>query len=450
MRDLPRVEREWMVAHGDLRTYEKGEKVVAASQTVEEMVAVLSGRIVVYFGHGAGRRHSMESLPGSLTGVLPYSRLQRPQWDVLAEEATELLTIHRDRFPEMIRECPVLVAKLVHIMIDRARRFAAASWQDDKIMSLGRLAAGLSHELNNPATAAASGARHLARAVVELGEAAHVVGMADLTETQRAAVTALVHRCQQSDREVERDAMRRADLEDEFGQWLERHGMSSDIAPLLVNGGVSLSSAETVRSLVPAEALPAVLRWIATSASTAIVSADVERATRRIKDLVTAVQGYTYMDRAPIREATDIARGLADTVEVLRAEANSKGVGIRVEVEAGLPAVSAVGPDLNQVWANLLQNALDAVSSGGEITIHAAVEGGAVTVRVIDDGAGIPPEVQPKIFDPFFTTKPANLAVGLGLDVVRRTVRSHGGDVEVSSRPGRTEFQVRLPLHSGN
>jgi signal transduction histidine kinase len=177
-----------------------------------------------------------------------------------------------------------------------------------------------------------------------------------------------------------------------------------------------------------------------------MVAADVERATRRIDALVTAVRGYSYMDRAPVREPTDISRGLADTVEVLRAEANGKGATIRLELEPGLPEVSAVGPDLNQVWANLLQNALDAVSAGGEIVVRAAKENGAVVVRVIDNGTGIPPDVQPRIFDPFFTTRPTGSAVGLGLDIVRRTVRSHDGDVEVESSPGRTEFHVRLPL----
>jgi signal transduction histidine kinase len=152
------------------------------------------------------------------------------------------------------------------------------------------------------------------------------------------------------------------------------------------------------------------------------------------------------MDRAPVRELTDIGRGLADTIEVVRSEANRKGVTIRLEVADALPRILAVGPDLNQVWSNLLQNALDAVSSGGEIDVHASLDNGSVVVRVVDNGTGIPPEVQPRIFDPFFTTRPAGSGVGLGLDIVRRTVRSHEGDVEVESRPGRTEFHVRLPL----
>jgi signal transduction histidine kinase len=390
----------------------------------------------------------MESRPGSLTGVLPYSRLKRPQWDVLAEEPTELLVIHRNRFPDMIRDCPVLVESLVHTMLDRARRFAAANWQDEKVMSLGRLAAGLAHELNNPAAAAASGAKRLARAIEEVGNAAQAVGMASMSADQRAAVMHALAGCQQPDRPVSDVSypLARSDLEDALVAWLDRHGVNPDLASTLVDGGVSLEVLESLSGVLAAETLPPVLGWIAAAASTAVVAADVERATRRIDDLVTAVRSYAYMDRAPVREPTDVGRGLADTVEVVRAEANGKGVTIRLEVEEGLPLVPAVGPDLNQVWSNLLQNALDAVSSGGQVIVRASLDNGAVIVRVIDDGSGIPPEVAPRIFDPFFTTKPAGAGVGLGLDIVRRTIQSHDGDVEFESRAGLTEFRVRLPV----
>jgi signal transduction histidine kinase len=142
----------------------------------------------------------------------------------------------------------------------------------------------------------------------------------------------------------------------------------------------------------------------------------------------------------------DIAGGLAHTVQVMRAEANRKGATLRLDLAPELPLVSAVAPDLNQVWANLLQNALDAVPASGEVTVSARAEKGAVVVRVTDDGSGIAPEVQPRIFDPVFTTKPEGQGVGLGLDMVRRIVRSHQGDVEFESGPGRTEFRVRLPV----
>lgn len=446
MRELPLAERAWLVAHGEYRTYDAGDKVVAVPNEAEELVIVLSGRVVVYFGHGSGRRHAMESLAGSLTGVLPYSRLKRPQWDVLVEEPSELLAINKSHFPQLIIQCPVFTESLVHAMLDRARRFAAANWEDEKVTSIGRLAAGLSHELNNPAAAAASGAKRLATVLTELGAAAHAVGAAGLHATQQAAVGDLVARCQRPDRSVQLGALERADREEHMTAWLERHALDPDLAATLVDGGVAADVLDPVAGVITGEPLSAVVRWIAAAASAAVVASDVERATRRINDVVQAVRGYSYMDRAPVREATDIGQGLRDTVEVIRAEANGKGATVRLEIATGLPLVSAVTPDLNQVWANLLQNALDAEPPGGEITVTARAENGSVIVCVVDNGAGIPEDVQPRIFDPFFTTKPAGAGVGLGLDIVRRIVRSHDGDVEFESRPGRTTFRVRLPV----
>jgi signal transduction histidine kinase len=445
MRMLPRAERAWLVANGEYRSYDAGEKLVAVPNEAQEMVIVLTGRIVVYFGLGGGRRHTMESRAGSLTGVLPYSRLKRPQWDVLVEEPCELIAIHRDRFPDVIRECPVLTESLVHAMLDRTRRFAAANWEDEKVTSLGRLAAGLAHELNNPAAAAASGAKRLARALGEIGAAAQAFFTVPVADEVRRRVQAIVAGSQQLERSMTTGALERADLEERVASWLDQHGLDVREVVALVDGGVELSTLEALGRDLQGEALAAAVRWIGAAASAAVVASDVERATRRINDLVSAVRGYSYMDRAAVREPIDIGLGLADTVEVVRAEANGKGATIRLDVASGLPLVSGVVPDLNQAWANLLHNALDAVAAGGEVGVTASTEGDAVVVRVADNGPGIPDDIQSRIFDPFFTTKPAGSGVGLGLDMVRRIVRSHDGSVEFDSRPGRTEFRVRLP-----
>jgi signal transduction histidine kinase len=202
---------------------------------------------------------------------------------------------------------------------------------------------------------------------------------------------------------------------------------------------------ERLAPLLSGEALAAGVRWIAATVAASGIAADVERSTRRINDMVSAVRSYAHMDRPPLREPTDIAKGLGDTVAVLLSEANARGATLSLEVPAQLPLVSAVGPDLNQVWANLVHNALDAAGTGGEVSLSAAVENGSVVVRVIDNGEGIAPEIRSRVFDPFFTTKPVGAGVGLGLDIVRRIVGTHSGDVEFDSRPGRTEFVVRLP-----
>jgi signal transduction histidine kinase len=446
--DVPRAELEWLVSHGEFREYDAGEVLLTPADEASEMVVMLSGCTTVYLGQGGGRRHAMESRTGSLTGVLPFSRLKRPMADVLVEEDSELLAIHRARFPEMIRECPVLTESLVHTMLDRARRFSAINWQDEKVMSLGRLAAGLAHELNNPASAASSAAKHLSRAIRSVGAAAHRFGMAELSTDQRAHVTGIVEGCQAPGRAAPPSAVDRFDMIENITTWMESHDVSTECAPDLVDGGVEIGTLDGLASVLPAAGLASAIEWIASAAASTSVTSDIERATLRIYDVVSAVRDFTHLDRAAVREPTDIAQSLTETVEVLRPKAREKDATVRFDVPSGLPKVTVVAADLNQAWSNLVENAMDAVPTGGEVTICASAQDGVVVVEITDNGPGIPADIQSRIFDPFFTTKPVGQGAGLGLDIVRRVARNYGGDVEFTSRPGRTSFRVRLPVES--
>jgi len=445
MRDIPRAEVEWLVAHGEFRFYEAGEVVLTPADDASELIVMLSGCTTVYLGQGGGRRHAMESRAGSITGLLPFSRLKHPMSDVLSEEPSELLAIHRDEFRSLIRDCPVLIESVVHTMLDRARRFSAVNWQDEKVMSLGRLAAGLAHELNNPASAASSGAKHLSRAIRSVGAAAHRVGMAELSAEQRSRVIEIVGRCQARGGHVPHSAMDRSDLIDRMTNWLESHGAATECAADLVDGGVDNATLDGLAKVLPADALGPVIEWIAAAAASACIASDVERATLRIHDVVSAVRDFTHLDRAAAREPTDIAQSLTETLDVLRPKASEKGVTVRFDVPSGLPKVHVVAADLNQAWSNLLENAVDAVDGGGEVAICATAHDGVVVVEFTDNGPGIAPDIQPRIFDPFFTTKPVGKGTGLGLDIVRRVVLDYAGEVEFTSHPGRTVFRVRLP-----
>ena len=445
LRAVPREQLAWVAAHGRLRRFAAGEVVSTTTQPVEGLNVVLSGHMVIYVDRGTGRRKVLEWRGGDIAGVLPYSRMVTPPGDTVAEEPTEVVTVDRQHFPEMIRECHELTEILVHVMLDRARHFTSSDLHDEKLVSLGKLAAGLAHELNNPASAVVRSAKTLADALAGADAAARALGAAGLTAAQLAAVDRVREVCLAARVESVRSPVEQADREDAIARWLEDHDADPAAAEPLAETAVSLAALDRLAEALDGEALAAALRWVAAGCTTRTLASEIEGAASRIYTLVAAVKGFTYMDRATVPQPVDIGQGLADTLAVLRAKARAKSVGVSVEVEPDLPRVQGFGGELNQVWANLIDNALDAVAQSGQVAVTAKREGRSVVVRVVDDGPGIPAEVRPRIFDPFFTTKPVGQGTGLGLDIVRRLVRRHDGEIDVDSRPGRTEFRVSLP-----
>jgi signal transduction histidine kinase len=240
-------------------------------------------------------------------------------------------------------------------------------------------------------------------------------------------------------------AMARADREEAIASWLEAHGASEASAAPLAETGVMLEALDALAASVPGDALGAALQWIASGCLVRSLAADIETSASRIYDLVGAVKGFTYMDRAPTPQPVDIRRGITDTLTMLGAKMRAKSAEVLLQFAPDLPRAHAVGAELNQVWMNLIDNALDAVAQGGRVAVTAGAEPGHVVVKIIDDGPGIPPAIKERIFDPFFTTKGVGKGTGLGLDIVRRLVQRHEGEIEVESRPGHTEFRVRLP-----
>jgi signal transduction histidine kinase len=417
----PRAELEWLATHGDFARIEKGEFVSRKGDAVDYMAM----------------RYMLEAGAGEVSALLPFSRMRSALADVLVEETVEAVVVYRDSFPEMIQACPIVVETLVHYMLDRSRLLAATTMQDDKMMAMGRMAAGLAHELNNPASAAARSAKMLHDALIEARQAWRALCAAQLAARSLIPVTTGVF-----------SAIERADREDEVSTWLEDHGADHGPAEILAESGVTPDILDELAGDFSGPKLDVVLRWVAADYTARSLSIDVERAAERIHDLVSSVKRFAYMDRAAALEPTNVAQGLIDTVAVLATKAKAKSVAIRLDVPSDLPQVSAHAGELNQVWANLIENAIDAVASNGEINVNAAREDGSIIVRVLDNGPGIPEDVRSRIFEPFFTTKPIGQGTGLGLDIALSAVRAHNGQLTVDSRPGHTEFRVSLPLEA--
>jgi signal transduction histidine kinase len=441
---LPRTELQWLAIRGQFLRAESGAVLSNTDTPIRMLYILLSGRIAMRIEASGAPSRRIEWEAGDVTGTLPYSRLTTPPGATMVLEPIEALTLDRDQFPDLIHACPETTTRLVHSMLDRARYFRSAEFLDERLRSLGKLSAGLAHELNNPASAVARSASMLATAIEETAEASRALGAAGLVEQDFAGLAKVLARCRPPDGALRRTAMDEADREEAFHAWLTARGLPADSAGMLARSALELADLESVAVALDAGAQGAMIRWLATRCATRELVMELETAAGRIRDLVSAVKGFTHVGETTPRPV-DVGRGLSDTLAVLAGEARARKVALSLEVEPGLTAITGHAGALNQVWANLVENALDATGPGGHVAVTARREGDAVMVSVTDDGSGIPDEVMSRIFDPFYTTKSVGQGTGLGLDIVRRLVDEHRGDIKVSSRPGETVFRVILP-----
>jgi signal transduction histidine kinase len=442
--EVPPAELAWFVARSDYRTYDAGGIHGDTGEVVAEMFVVLSGRAGLYLSTTGGRRKILEAGVGSVLGILPYSRLKGAPGATIIEETAEVLAYHQDHFPELIRECPGLIAALVHSMIDRAREFRAVQLNDDRLHSLGRLASGLAHELNNPASAAARHARSLPTWLEEAERAARALAGAGLTPPQLETIDQVRTSC--TGTAPTRTALEAADREEDIADWLGHHGLDRSAAEALAGSNVTVASLDRLAASVPDTALAVATRWVSSACAARAVSHHIETATTRIHSLVAAIKGFSFMDREGVLEDVDIARGLADTLAVLESKSRAKNVGVQLQTANDLPRVHGFGSELNQLWERLIDNAIDAAGREGQVDVTAGARGDSVIVRVSDTGPGIPEEIRTKIFDPFFTTKAVGSGTGLGLYFAKRVVQTHQGDLDFTTQTGRTVFRVRLPI----
>jgi signal transduction histidine kinase len=442
----PREELAWLASHGSLRHLDEGEVLSAKGVPVAGLFVVLTGHVAIFVDRGAGRHKVMEWRAGDVAGMLPYSRLVSPPGDSVALEPSEILAIPRGDLAEMTRECYEATSILVHKMLDRSRVFTSSDQHDEKMVSLGKLSAGLAHELNNPASAIERSAALLGDRLEDVEQAVRALGAARLTDPQLAAIDEMRGSCLATRVQGVLSPLQQAEREDAIADWLADHGVEAAIAGPLAETAVTLDVLDRVAKAVSGPDLTAVIRWGATGCSLRAIASEIQEAAMRISGLVMAIKGFTHMDQAAVAEPVDLKSSLGNTVAVLKAKARSKSVGVTVTVAPDLPRVRGFVGELNQIWANLIDNALDAVPDSGRVDVTANCERQRVVVRVVDNGAGIPAEIREHLFEPFFTTKPVGKGTGLGLDIVRRLVSHNDAEIEVETAPGRTEFRVSLPV----
>jgi signal transduction histidine kinase len=441
---LPEDQIAWFLGRSTELQLKAGDVYAKQGDPPDAMFVLLEGDFE-WRGDFNGEIVVIAGKVGDITGALPFSRMK--QFTVTGRAVTNgrILRFPSALFPELMQKMPELVQRLVGLMTDRVREATRIEQQRDRLASLGKLSAGLAHELNNPATAAKRAAAQLRETLHRIKEASLQLGRRDLTPTQKAEIEKLELSFTKVDRPA-LDTLTMSDLEDQIDSLLRSHGQNDlwQLAAELARRAVKPGELESLFENLDSGTARAALVRIAASVDIASLLSEIENSTSRISDLVRAIKEYTYMDQSPIQNV-DVVKGLETTLTILNHKLK-RGVTVQRDYQPIPLLVNSFGSELNQVWTNLIDNAIDAMNGQGELRVRTSRDNGCVVVEIGDSGPGISPEIQAHIYEPFFTTKPVGQGTGLGLDTVQRIVRKHKGNIQLNSKPGDTRFRVFLPL----
>src|SRR5262249_31718547 len=408
------------------------------------MYVLLEGQMELR-GDVAGETLFIPISAPSVGGALPFSRMKSMTVTMRAVTDAHALTFPANLFDDLVPKMRELTRRLVGVMSARIREMTRFEQQRDRLAALGKLSAGLAHELNNPASAARRASSHLRELLHKIKDASHELGARELTPAQRKQIESLETSLIQRDSPPP-DALAVSDMEEKIDEVMRSHGQN-DLWQLAADLARKNARPDVVESLFasfdPATARAALVR-IAASLEIASLLNEIESSASRISELVTAIKEYTYMDQGPVQNV-DIVKSLENTLTILNHKLK-RGVTVVRDYHPVPLLVNSFGSELNQVWTNIIDNAIDAMQGKGELRVHTFRDDGCVVVEIKDNGPGIPAEIRPRIFEPFFTTKAVGEGTGLGLDTVQRIVRKHRGNIQVASKPGDTRFQVYLPL----
>jgi signal transduction histidine kinase len=446
--DLSEEDLERLYEMAETVSFPAGQLVLREGDQGDSLFVVLAGELEVTKRQGSQDVLLALYKPGQFFGEMALLEQAPRSASVRTLQESRLLVISQVAFQTLLSCSPSAPLKILHTVTSRLRSTESALIQNEKMAALGTLAAGLAHELNNPAAAVRSSAAQLRDALAERDRLAARLHSLATDQRQKESLGALQEEV--ADRKISAppdDPLALCELEDGLQGWLEDRGVDEawELAPVLVSFGWDRDELERLAERFTSTQLPVVVRWLGAGSSVYGLLNEVRQSAEAMSEVVKAVKTYSYLDQAPIQDV-DVVEGLENTLVLLRPRITA-GITITRDYADDVPLIEAYGSELNQVWTNLIDNAIDAIAGQGELTLRAFTEESVVTVEVIDDGPGIPPEIQPRIFEPFYTTKPPGVGTGLGLHIAYNiVVHKHRGQLQVASKPGKTCLRVVLPI----
>ncbi|MBI5304287.1 MAG: cyclic nucleotide-binding domain-containing protein [Chloroflexi bacterium] len=437
----------WLTGMAEIVSLRKGDVLMEEGTPGDALYLVLEGEFQVTKRSGNSEVAIAMRGVGEVFGEMSLLEQGPRSATVRAATDSRLAKISKAIFDELVTTRPVATLSILRTVIARLRNTEVMLRQSEKMASLGTLAAGLAHELNNPGAAARRASAQLRDTLTDWQQLTITLGTIGLDAAQTALITSLRDEMlQRSTARVNLDPITRSDRESELQTWLEERAIENawEIAPVLVSFGWVTPDVAALSQSFTAPQFAVIARWLCVGCVVYSLIDEVNQSAARISEIVKAVKSYSYLDQAPIQQI-DVREGIENTLTILRSKLK-QGVTVTLDYAPDLPRIEAYGSELNQVWTNIIDNAIDAMHGKGEIKIKTYEKEKCVVVELTDNGPGIPPDIQSRIFDPFFTTKPPGVGTGLGLNITYNIIQKHRGQIRVTSQPGATTFHVELPI----
>lgn len=448
-KDIPDNQIQWLIEKGEVKTIEEGQPIFQPGDPIDNTLIILEGQFRLYATSGQQDREIGTKITGEVSGFLPFSRAKIASGKGIVIEKTTILFLNRSYEKEMLHEHYELSQTLVHEMTSRVREFTNFQKQTEKMAALGKLSAGLAHELNNPASAILRSSLELKKHLSHQPEKFKKVIKIKLTdETIDRINQMLFEKINHNSGHI--SLIQRKKLEEKFFNFLEDFEVENadELAEDLSDFGFEEKDLHQIAEVVSNQDIGPVLRWMGDNIMLEKMVNDIKQSSEQISKLVKSVKIYTHMDQAPTKIKSDLHEGITNTLNILNHKIRENNTAIVEDFDRSIPQIMILVSEMNQVWTNLLDNALDAVSevSDPKITIQTSHQNNEVKICINDNGKGIPPEISSRIWEPFFTTKEMAKGTGLGLELALDIIQRHGGTIKMKSQPGNTSFEVCLPI----